>query len=62
LPLIVFTSGNIFLVRINTFLNELFSEEPANERLFKTMKKATSEAKANGFTPDMMDELLKDDE
>ena len=49
-------------IYINTFLDELFSDEPANERLFKTMKKATTEAKANGFTPDMMDELLKDDE
>ncbi|HEY5405661.1 MAG TPA: hypothetical protein VIJ92_01175 [Ginsengibacter sp.] len=49
-------------IYINTFLDELFSDEPANERLFKTMKKATTEAKANGFTPDMMDEFLKDDE
>jgi len=49
-------------IYINTFLDEIFSEEPANERLFKTMKKATEEAKANEFTPDMLDELLKDDE
>lgn len=49
-------------IYINTFLDEVFSDEPANERLFKTMKKATIEAKANGFTPDMMDELLKEDE
>ena len=49
-------------VYINIFLDALFSDEPANERLFKTMKKATDEAKANGFTADMMDELLKDDE
>jgi hypothetical protein len=49
-------------IYINTFLNELFSEEPANERLFRTMKKATTEAKESGFTPDMMNELLKDDE
>lgn len=26
-------------IYINTFLDELFSDEPANERLFKTMKK-----------------------
>jgi hypothetical protein len=49
-------------IYINTFLNELFSDQPANERLFETMKKATAEAKANGFTPDMLDDLLKDDE
>lgn len=49
-------------IYINTFLDELFSEEPANERLFKTMKKATAEAKSHGFSPEMMDELLKDDE
>lgn len=49
-------------IYINTFLTELFSDEPANERLFKTMKKATDEAKANGFTTDMMDELLRNNE
>lgn len=49
-------------IYINTFLNELFSDQPANERLFETMKKATAEAKENGFTPDMLDDLLKDDE
>jgi hypothetical protein len=49
-------------IYINTFLNEIFSDEPANKRLFNTMKKATDEAKQNGFTTDMMDELLKDDE
>lgn len=49
-------------IYINTFLNEIFSEEPANERLFKTMKKASDEAKGNGFTTDVMNELLKDDE
>ncbi len=46
---------------INTCLDELFSNESANERLFKTMKKATDEAKANGFTSDMLNELLKDE-
>ncbi len=49
-------------IYINTFLNELFSDHSVNERLFETMKKATAEAKANGFTPGMLDDLLKDDE
>ncbi|MGN6342813.1 MAG: hypothetical protein ACTHML_17700 [Ginsengibacter sp.] len=49
-------------IYINAFLNEIFSEEPANERLFETMKKATAEAKFHGFSPEMMDELLKDNE
>ena len=49
-------------IYINAFLNEIFSEEPANERLFRTMKKATAEAKSQGFNPEMMDELLNDDE
>lgn len=49
-------------IYINAFLNEIFSEEPANERLFKTMKKATDEAKSHGFSPEMMNELLEDDE
>lgn len=49
-------------IYINAFLNEIFSEEPANDRLFNTMKKATAEAKSHGFSPEMMNELLKDDE
>lgn len=49
-------------IYINAFLNEIFSEEPDNDRLFKTMKKATAEAKSYGFNPEMMDELLRGDE
>jgi hypothetical protein len=49
-------------IYINTFLDEIFSDKPANERLFETMKKATAEAKAKGFTPELMDQLLKEDE
>ena len=49
-------------IYINTFLDEIFSEEPANDRLFRIMKKATAQAKATGFKPEMLDELLKDDE
>jgi hypothetical protein len=47
-------------IYINAWLNDFFSGQPANERLFALMKKGTSEAKAKGFTPDQLDELLKD--
>jgi hypothetical protein len=47
---------------INTFLTEFFSGESPNQRLFQTMKKATAEAKANGFKPELMEGLLEDDE
>ena len=31
-----------------------------NERLFELMEKGSSEAKANGLTPALLEELLKD--
>lgn len=48
-------------IYINAWLNDFFSGKPANEQLFDVMKKATAEAKSNGFTPDKLDELLKDE-
>jgi len=47
-------------IYINAWLNDFFSGKPANEQLFAIMKKATVEAKANGLTPEQLDELLKD--
>jgi len=46
---------------INAWLSDFFSEKSSNEQLFEVMKKASSEAKANGLTPDKLDELLKDE-
>lgn len=49
-------------IYINAWLNDFFSNKPANEQLFDIMKKATEEANTKGFTPDKLDELLKDEE
>jgi hypothetical protein len=48
-------------IYINAWLTDLLSEQSANKRLFTLMKKGTDEAKANGFIPENMDELLKDE-
>ena len=48
-------------IYINAWLSDFFSGKPADEQLFAIMKKATAEAKANGFTPEQLDELLKDE-
>lgn len=49
-------------IYINAWLNDFLSGQSANERLFALMQKGTAEAKANGFTPDKMDELLRDED
>ncbi len=46
-------------IYINAWLNDFFSGKPSNDQLFDIMKKATVEAKAKGFTPDKLDELLE---
>ena len=46
---------------INAWLNEMFGKQSANERLLDIMKKSSVEAKRNGFKPEMLDEILKDD-
>jgi hypothetical protein len=48
-------------IYINAWLSNYFGSEPANEKLFIIMKKATDEALANGFSQDQMDELLTDE-
>ena len=49
-------------VYINAWLNNFFSNKPANEQLFAIMKKATAEAKSNGLTQKQLDELLNDED
>ena len=46
---------------INAWLADFFSNRPANEELFKLMRKGTAEAKASGLTPNKLEELLNDD-
>ncbi len=41
---------------------DFFSAEPGNDQLFAIMKKATAEAKSNGFTQEKLDDLLKDED
>ena len=45
---------------INTWLNEAFSKNNANERLFEIMKKSSIEAKQNGYNPDMLENIVND--
>jgi len=49
-------------VYINAWLSDFFDNTPANEKLTNIMQQSSREAKSNGFTPDMMDDLLKDEE
>ncbi|MEK6615853.1 MAG: hypothetical protein AABZ32_07055 [Bacteroidota bacterium] len=49
-------------IYINVWLNAFFSKKSPDERLIAILKKAGAEAKAKGFTPDKLDELLKGDE
>ena len=46
-------------IYINAWLSDFFSGKSANEQLFSIMNKARAEAKANGLTPEQLDELLK---
>ncbi len=46
---------------INAWLNAFFSSKSPDERLFDIMKEATAIAKKNGLTPEILDELLKDE-
>jgi hypothetical protein len=45
---------------INAWLNEIFSKQSANKRLWEIMKTSSVEAKKNGFKPEMLEEILKD--
>ena len=46
----------------NTRVNEIFGKQSANERLLDIMKESSAEAKRNGFKPEMLEEILKDDD
>ena len=45
---------------INAWLHEIFGKKSANQRLLEVMKKSSAEAKRNGFTPEMLEDILKD--
>ena len=49
-------------IYINAWLSDFLSGKPANEQLFAIMKKASTEAKANGLTPEKLEELLTDED
>ncbi len=49
-------------IYINVWLSDFFSDKSPNEQLFEIMKKATAEAKANGLTPEKLEELLKNED
>jgi len=48
-------------IYINAWLDDFLSRKSPNEKLKSIMKKATKEARDNGFTPDKLSELLNDD-
>ena len=47
---------------VNAWLNEIFGKQSANECLLDIMKKSSAEAKKNGFKPEMLEEILKDND
>lgn len=47
---------------INAWLNSFLSKKSPDDRLLDIMGEATALAKKNGLTPDILDELLKDEE
>jgi len=49
-------------VYINAWLNGIFSNKSANQRLLEIMKKSSAEAKRNGFKTEMLEDILKDDD
>ena len=42
-------------------VDNLFEKVLANEHLLEIMQKCSDEAKKNGFTPNMLDDILKED-
>jgi hypothetical protein len=44
---------------INAWLTDFFSKQSSNDRLFDIMKKATNEARSNGFNEEELQALLK---
>ena len=49
-------------LHINAWLNELLAKQLANKRLLNTMKASSAQAKRNGFKPEMLEEILKEND
>ena len=47
---------------VNMWLKEIFSPTSANQRLFEIMKRSSTEAKRNGFQPEMLEDIIKYDD
>lgn len=48
-------------IYINSWLSDFFNTNKPNEKLLDIMKKASDEATRNGFNPDIIDDILKDE-
>ena len=46
----------------NAWLSEIFGKQLANKRLLNIMKTSSAEAEKNGFKPEMLEEILKNDD
>ena len=47
---------------INAWLSSFLSTKTPNDQLFSIMKQATDLAKKNGLSPEILDQLMKDEE
>jgi hypothetical protein len=47
---------------MNAWLAETYCKKTPNERLWDIMEKTSAEAISNGYKPEMIEEILKDDE
>lgn len=45
---------------INAWLSETLGSRPANEHLSNIMQKSSSEAKRNGYKPEMLEDIIED--
>jgi len=45
---------------INAWLNETFGKKSANECLWDIMTKSSTEAKRNGYQPEMLEDIIED--
>jgi hypothetical protein len=49
-------------ILVNVYMKQLLQLQSPRERLLSILEKGAAEAKNKGFTPDLLDDLLKDDE
>lgn len=47
---------------INAWLNSFFSSKSSNDRITEIMKQTSEIARKNGLTPEILEQLLKDEE